>query len=88
MKKLYLLLVITIACFLSVSTHSNDVKASQFENVPYDTKVVGLEGTLVSSSVAYNGVGIFSPDLKGPSDICIDDNDNLFIFFLKLFKLY
>jgi hypothetical protein len=79
MKKLYLLLVITIACFLSVSTHKIDLQASEFENVPYDTKVVGLEGNLVSSSVAYNGVGIFSPSLEAPADICMDSNDNLFI---------
>ena len=67
-----LLLLFTLVFTLFVSK----VEArNEITNEPYDTWIVGLEGDLVISSMAYEGINTLNIGFKSPQDIYIDNND-------------
>ena len=71
-KIICLLLLFTLVFSLFVSK----VEArNEITNEPYDTWIVGLEGDLVISSMAYEGISTLNVGFKSPQDIYIDDND-------------
>lgn len=57
-----------------VSAVSNDITNEQ-----YKTYIVGLEGELVSSSTAYEGVNVLNFGFNKPEDIFIDNDDNVYV---------
>lgn len=60
--------------FTRVSAVSNNITNEQ-----YKTYIVGLEGELVSSSSAYEGVNVLNFGFDKPEDIFIDDNDDVYV---------
>ena len=52
---------------------------NEITNEPYDTKVVGLEGQLVSSSMAYEAINVLNLGFSNPEDIYIGDDDMVYI---------
>lgn len=66
-----------IALFVSIfAVALSNVKAgNEITNEPYDTWIIGLDGDLVTSSMAYEGINIMNVGFKSPQDICIADPD-------------
>lgn len=52
---------------------------NEITNEPYETKVLGLEGKLVSSSMAYEGVKVLNLGFNTPEDIFIADDDFVYV---------
>lgn len=67
----FLTLILSVT---KVSAVSNDITNEQ-----YKTYIVGLEGELVSSSTAYEGVNVLNFGFEKPEDIFIDDDDNVYV---------
>ena len=82
MKKRLTLIMLVVLCFLSIFVINTNKKVEakdNFSTSPYTTQIICLEGKLVNSSTAYEGVFVFNPGLETPSDIFIDDNDIVYI---------
>ena len=80
-KKIQILLILITIITLSVSLlEIKKVESTEnFQNTPYSTWIEGLEGELVTSSTAYEGIYVLNPGFKEPSDIFIDENDICYI---------
>lgn len=52
---------------------------NEITNEPYETKVLGLEGNLVSSSMAYEGIKVLNLGFNTPEDVFIDENDMVYV---------
>ena len=76
-KRISCLLAIVI---MAVTCLTLNVGAgNEITNEPYDTKVLGLEGSLVSSSMAYEGVKVLNLGFNTPEDIYIADDNCVYI---------
>lgn len=66
-----------IALFVSIfAVALSTVKAgNEITNEPYDTWIIGLDGDLVTSSMAYEGINIMNVGFNSPQDIYIADAD-------------
>jgi len=62
-----------------ISSSPSKLNASNISNTPYETKIIGLDGNLVNSSIAYDGVFVIAPGFSKPTDLVIDSNDNIYI---------
>lgn len=77
MKKILFLI---LSVFLSIGLMAQTVSAkSEIQKEPYDTYIVGLDGNLVSSALAYEGVFVLNPGFNNPKDIHIDEHNQVFI---------
>ena len=82
MKKRLTLIMLVVLCFLSifvVNTNKEVEAKDNFSTSPYTTQIIGIGGTLVNSSTAYEGVYVFNPGVANPSDIFIDESDLVYI---------
>ena len=77
MKKICYLFMLMFVCVLCFSFSAN--AANEITNEPYDTKVVGLEGGLVTSSMAYEAINVLNLGFSVPEDIYIGDNGNIYV---------
>lgn len=77
MKKLSAFLL--IICLLTICISPKADAKSEIKNEPYDTKIVGLDGQLVTSSMAYEGIHVLNPGFTDPQDLYIDANDDVYI---------
>ena len=70
-----------IALFVSIfAVALSTVKAgNEITNEPYDTWIVGLDGKMVTSSMAYEGINVMNVGFNAPQDIYIDDNDYVYV---------
>lgn len=70
-----------IALFVSIfAVALSTVKAgNEITNEPYDTWIVGLDGDMVVSSMAYEGINVMNVGFEAPQDIFIDDNDFVYV---------
>lgn len=76
-KRISLLLAIVVmalACFSLPTDAGNEIT-----NEPYETRIVGLEGNLVASSMAYEGINVLNLGFNDPEDIFIDNDDIVYI---------
>ena len=81
MKKRFILVMLAILSLLSVfvvNIKEVDAKDS-LSTSPYTTQIIGLDGELVNSSTAYEGIYVANLGFNNPSDIFIDDNDIVYI---------
>ena len=64
-----------IALFVSIfAVALSSVKAgNEITNEPYDTWIVGLDGDMVVSSMAYEGINVMNIGFNSPQDIFIDE---------------
>ena len=81
LRKTKILLIICL--FVSVLfgfLSTNTIYArNELNNNPYNTYTVGLEGELVSSPLAYEGVNVLNIGLSSPQDIFIDKDNVCYI---------
>ena len=81
LRKTKILLIISL--FVSVLfgfLSTNTIYArNELNNNPYNTYTVGLEGELVSSPLAYEGVNVLNIGLSSPQDIFIDKDNVCYI---------
>ena len=70
-----------IALFVSIfAVALSTVKAGNEITIePYDTWIVGLDGDMVVSSMAYEGINVMNVGFEAPQDIFIDDNDFVYV---------
>ena len=68
------IVVMAVAC-LSLNVGAGN----EITNEPYETRVLGLEGNLVSSSMAYEGINVFNLGFSSPEDIYIGSDDMVYI---------
>lgn len=78
MKKILLVFILLFNLFAASNITSVEA-ASEIQKEPYETQVIGLDHTLVTSSMAYEGVFVSNPGLSSPQDIYIDSNDIVYI---------
>ena len=80
-KKIKIGLIFSLLiCIISILFSSSRVNArDELNNNPYNTYTVGLEGELVSSPLAYEGVNVLNIGLVSPQDLFIDKNNVCFI---------
>lgn len=72
----YLCVLLFIMCFcLNLNVNAGN----EITNEPYDTKVMGLEGKLVTSSMAYEAINVLNLGFSNPEDIYIADNGNVYV---------
>ena len=72
----YLCILLFIMCFcLNLNVNAGN----EITNEPYDTKVMGLEGKLVTSSMAYEAINVLNLGFSNPEDIYIADNGNVYV---------
>lgn len=76
-KKIFILLFLFVLGI--ICTSPSQINASDISNTPYTTKIIGLNGNLVNSSIAYDGVFVIAPGFSKPTDLVIDSNDNIYI---------
>ena len=72
----YLCILLFIMCFC---LNFNVNAGNEITNEPYDTKVMGLEGKLVTSSMAYEAINVLNLGFSNPEDIYIADNGNVYV---------
>lgn len=72
----YLCVLLFIMCFC---LNFNVNAGNEITNEPYDTKVMGLEGELVTSSMAYEAINVLNLGFNKPEDIYIADNGNVYV---------
>ena len=77
MKRISCLLMLMFACIFCFSFSAN--AANEITNEPYDTKVVGLEGGLVTSSMAYEAINVLNLGFNVPEDIFIGDDGYIYV---------
>ena len=78
--KIFLSLVVVGLSIYSI--FSIDFKANaknELNDSPYNTYAVGLEGELVASPLAYEGINVITLDFINPCDIYIDSNNIAYI---------
>ena len=70
-----------IALFISIfAVALSTVKAgNEITNEPYDTWIVGLDGKMVVSSMAYEGINVMNIGFNSPQDIFIDEDDFVYV---------
>lgn len=71
---MFILFLFSIICF-----SPSNVYARNIDNAPYTTKIIGLDGNLVNSSIAYDGVFVIAPGFEKPTDLVIDSENNIYI---------
>ncbi len=72
MKKI-IILFITLSLILLSTSIKLDAKG-ELNNDPYETYILGLEGELNESPLAYEAISVLNPSLNNPQDITIVDN--------------
>ena len=72
----YLCILLFIMCFC---LNFNVNAGNEITNEPYDTKVMGLEGKLVTSSMAYEAINVLNLGFSKPEDLYIADNGNVYV---------
>ena len=72
----YLFALLLMVCLCS---NFNANAGNEITNEPYDTRVVGLEGQLVTSSMAYEAINVLNLGFATPEDICISDDDIVYV---------
>ena len=70
-----------IALFVSIfAVALSTVKAgNEITNEPYDTWIVGLDGDMVVSSMAYEGINVMNIGFNSPQDIFIDEENYVYV---------
>ena len=77
MKKRTVLLLITFLIISLIYSLSFTFKVSakgELNSDPYETYILGLDGKLNESPLAYEGISVLNPNLVSPQDIAIVDN--------------
>lgn len=77
LKKISYLFMVMVLCVFFVGFSAK--ASNEITNEPYDTKVVGLEGALVSSSMAYEAINVLNLGFNTPEDIFIGENGNVYV---------
>lgn len=78
--KIFLSLLVVGLSIYSVFSLNFKVDArNELNDSPYNTYAVGLEGELVASPLAYEGINVINLDFINPSDIYIDSNNIAYI---------
>ena len=77
LKKITYLFIFMFTCIFCLSLSAN--ASNEITNEPYDTKVVGLEGSLVTSSMAYEAINVLNLGFNVPEDIYIGDDKNIYV---------
>ena len=72
----YLFALLLMVCLCS---NFNANAGNEITNEPYDTRVMGLEGELVTSSMAYEAINVLNLGFNNPKDIYIGDNNIIYI---------
>lgn len=70
--------ILTIVYSLTFYLNTKINAKGELNNDPYDTYIVGLEGELNESPLAYEGISVLNPSLNSAQDICIV-NQKLYI---------
>ena len=76
MKKKISIFIITLMILFSILHIGLNIKIEakgELNNDPYETYILGLEGELNESPLAYEGVGVLNPGFNSPQDIVILD---------------
>lgn len=77
MKKILIFIALIFVTFIIATP--KELMARDISNTPYSTKIIGLDGRLVNSSVAYDGVFVIAPGFSKPTDIVVDSKDNVYV---------
>lgn len=76
-KRISLLFAMVFVAFICLDL--NVGAGNEITNEPYETRILGLEGSLVTSSMAYEGINVLNLGFNTPEDIFISDDDMVYI---------
>ena len=76
-KKISYLFAFVLMVCLCANFNAN--AGNEITNEPYDTRVMGLEGKLVTSSMAYEAINVLNLGFATPEDIYISDDDMVYV---------
>lgn len=76
-KKISYLFAFVLMVCLCANFNAN--AGNEITNEPYDTRVMGLEGQLVASSMAYEAINVLNLGFATPEDIYIADDNTVYI---------
>ena len=81
MKKKFILCMLAILSLITAFVvNVKEVEAKDnMSSTAYTTKIIGLDGELVNSSTAYQGIFVENLGFGAPNDIFIDDNDLVYV---------
>ena len=78
-KYLHALFILLASILVLVNSNIYLNARGELNDSPYETYAVGLEGELVASPLAYEGVSVINLDFVSPQDIYIDDDNIAYI---------
>ena len=77
MKKIVCLFMFIMMVISVIALPTN--AGNEITNEPYDTQIVGLEGGLVNSSMAYEGINVLNFGFNDPKDLFIANNGLIYV---------